>query len=214
NFPIDPFGYLRAKVQSLILWENRRNSALVLTGTLSFLILTQYYSLLQIAAGIFFFITGLNWVFVIIYKQGQKYIYGKAPEELTNPHRERLRYNGSYIPRDRIVHLAQLSVDVFEVFAQHITKLVLIENSWRSAVALVISFTVWTLAKYISTKYLIGLFLLSAFTGPRLYLQHQAVIDAHLQQLLQQTQSSTEKYGGLACAKAKELSHQATEFIK
>jgi hypothetical protein len=90
----------------------------------------------------------------------------------------------------------------------------LIEDNWRSAISLVVSYLVWTLAKFVSTKYLVGFFLVSAFTIPRLYLQNQEVVDAHVAQQSKNARVLAEKYGGVASAKAKELSQQARSFIK
>lgn len=90
----------------------------------------------------------------------------------------------------------------------------MIEDNWRSAISLVVSYLVWTLGKYISTKYLVGFFVVSAFTLPRLYLQHQDVVDAHVATQTKNARILAEKYGSVATAKARELSTQATTFIK
>lgn len=214
NFEDDPPAYLKTKVESLIYWEYPKKSALFLAGSLSILILTQYYSLLQIVAGLFTLVTGLNWIFVNTHKQGQKYISGKSSENITNPHSARLQTKGTCIPRDRVLRTAQLTIDVIEVITQQVTKLVLIEDNWRSVISLVVSYLVWTLAKFVPTKYLVGFFLVSAFTAPRLYLQHQEVVDAHIAQQSKNARILAEKYGGVAGAKAKELTEQARSFIK
>lgn len=108
---------------------------------------------------------------------------------------------------------AQLSIDVIEVIAQQVTKLVLVEDNWRSAISLVVSYFVWTLAKYVSTKYLAGFFIVTAFTFPRLYLQHQDVVDAQVAKQSQNARVLAEKYGSVASAKARELTTQAKSFI-
>jgi hypothetical protein len=127
---------------------------------------------------------------------------------------ERLNNKGSYIPRDRVLRTAQLTIDVVEVITQQITKLVLIEDTWRSAISLVASYLVWTLAKYVSTKYLFGFFLVSAFSMPRLYLQNQDIVDAHVARQSKNARILAEQYGGVAATKARELTAQAKTFIK
>lgn len=109
---------------------------------------------------------------------------------------------------------AQLTIDVVEVITQQITKLVLIEDTWRSAISLVVSYLVWTLAKYVSTKYLFGFFVVSAFSLPRLYLQNQDIVDAHVARQSKNARILAEQYGGVAATKAKELTAQAKTFIK
>ncbi|KAI8376594.1 Reticulon-domain-containing protein [Choanephora cucurbitarum] len=214
KFEDNPSTYLKTSVESLIYWEYPKKSAITLAGSLAVLILTQYYSLLQILAGVFTLATGLNWVFVNTHKQGQKLISGKAPENVTNPHSQRLKTQGAYIPRDRVVHTAQLTVDVAELITQQLTKLVLIEDNWRSAISVVISYMVWTIAKFVSTKYIVAFFIISAFSLPRLYLQNQDVVDAHVAYQTKNARVLAEKYGGIANAKARELTGQATSFLK
>lgn len=211
---LDPPTYLKTKVESLIYWEYPKKSAIFLVGSLSILTLTQYYSLLQIVAGLFTFVTGVNWVFVNTHKQGQRFIGGKSSEDISNPHSERLTTKGTYIPRDRVLRTAQLTIDVVEVITRQITKLVLIEDNWKSAISLVVSYLVWTLAKYVSTKYLAGFFVLVAFSLPRLYLQNQDIVDAHVAQQSQNARVLANKYGGVAGEKVRGLTKQASSFIK
>lgn len=120
---------------------------------------------------------------------------------------------GTYIPRDRVVRTAQLTVDVVEVVVQELTKLVLIQDSGRSAAALGVSYFVWTLAKYISTKYLVGLFLVGFFTLPYVYKKNQAVIDQHVAQHSDKVYRLARQYGGVASDKAKQLYDQAVATI-
>lgn len=206
--------YLKTKVESLIYWEYPKKSGTVLAGSLGVLVLTQYYSLLQILAGVFTLVTGMNWVFVNTHKQGQRFIGGKSVENISNPHSARLQAKGAYIPRERVVRTAQLTVDVVEAVTQQITKLVLIEDNWRSAMSLVVSYLVWTLAKFVSTKYLVAVFVLSAFSVPRLYLQHQELVDSQIAIQSKKGRALVEQYGGLAGGKIKELTEQARSFIK
>ncbi|KAI7908335.1 Reticulon-domain-containing protein [Cokeromyces recurvatus] len=214
NFKENPTAHLKAKIESLVYWKNPKKSGLFLIGSLGFLVLSEYYSFLQIMAGIFTFITGINLIFVNAHKQGQIFIRGKSNEDVFNPHSERLKRKDSLIPRERVLRGANIMIDVAEALSQQIVKLAFIEDNWRSCVSLVNSYLVWTLAKYVSTKYLIGLFILFAFTLPRLYLQHQAVIDAHIAQQSKIARDLATKYCNLANNKAKELIVQAKSILK
>ena len=122
--------------------------------------------------------------------------------------------SGTYIPRDRVLRTAQLTIDVVEVITQQITKLVLIEDNWKSAISLVASYLIWTVAKFVSTKYLVGFFTIIIFSVPRLYLQHQDVVDAHVAQQSKNARILAEKYGGVANEKIRGLTEQARVFIK
>ncbi|ORZ12301.1 Reticulon-domain-containing protein [Absidia repens] len=214
KFDDDPASYIKARIASLIYWEYPRRSASYLGVSLSVLVLTQYYSVLQIIAAFFTLATGANWVYVNTHKQTQRIIAGKSAEDIKNPHNDRLQTKGALIPRDRVTHAAQLTVDVFEVIARQVTKLILIEDNTQSAVAVGVSYLLWTLAKYISTKYLVGFFLVSAFSFPRLYLQHQEVIDAHVAQHSENARVLAKQYGGVASVKAQQLYDQAWASLK
>ncbi|CAO3625086.1 unnamed protein product [Cunninghamella blakesleeana] len=214
RFDDDPAKYIKAKIESLIYWEHPRKSAIYFGSALGVLILTQYYSVLQLLAAFFTIATGANWVYVNTHKQTQRIISGKAPQDIVNPHSGRLQNKGAIIARDRVTYAAQLTVDVFEVIAKQVTKLILIEDNTRSAIAIGVSYLVWTLAKYISTKYLVGFFLISAFTFPRIYLQHKTVIDAQVAEHSEKARVLAKQYGGVAYTKAQDVYQQALSSIK
>ncbi|KAG0165805.1 hypothetical protein DFQ28_003303 [Apophysomyces sp. BC1034] len=214
KFEDDPTRYVRTRTESLIYWEHPKKSAIVFLSLLGSLILTQYYSVLQLGAGLFTIVTGLNLIYVNTHKQGQKYISGKTNETVIHPHSVRLQQKATFVSRDRIVHAAQLTLDVLETITLQITKLVLIEDNKGSAIALGLSYIVWTVAKYVSTKTLVGFFIITAFTMPRVYLQHQNVIDSHVAQHSQCAYALAQQYGQLANDKAQTLYGQAVRAIK
>ncbi|CAO3659877.1 hypothetical protein G6F70_001382 [Rhizopus microsporus] len=214
KFEDNPSGYLKAKIESLIYWEYPKKSATFLASSLGLLVLTQYYSVLQIVAGIFTLATGINWVYVNLHKQSQRIISNKSSQDIVNPHNHRLQVQKTYIPRERVLRAAHLTTDVAEVVTQHVTRLVLIEDNFRSLVAFIVSFFVWTLAKYVSTKYLVGFFIISAFTLPRLYLQNKELVDAHVARQSQNARQLAEQYGSVANQKAREIGCQVKDFIQ
>ncbi|KAI9322614.1 Reticulon-domain-containing protein [Dichotomocladium elegans] len=206
-----PSLYIKRRVVSLVYWENPYCSGGVLAGLLGVLILTQYYSVLQMAAAFFTLVTGVNLIYVNAHKQGQRVFNGKPVDEVTNPHSQ--RFKATYIPRDRVVRTAQLAVDVVEAVVQQVIRLVLIEDSWRSAWAVAVAYLVWTLATYVSTKYLAVAFLLGAFSVPRIYSQNQELIDNQVAQCSAQGRAIVERYGSVASKKAKDLYGQAVNAV-
>ncbi|KAF7724573.1 hypothetical protein EC973_000881 [Apophysomyces ossiformis] len=213
KFEDDPTRFVRVRVESLIYWEHPKKSAIVFLSLLSTLILTQYYSVLQLLAGLFTIVTGLNWIYVNVHKQGQRYISGKTYETVVHPHSSRLEVKTTFTSRDRVVHAAELTLDVVETLIRQITKLVLIEDNKRSAIAVGIAYFIWTLAKYVSTKTLVGFFIVTAFTTPRIYLQHQKVIDTHVARHSQRAYALAQQYGQLANEKAQVYYGQAVRAI-
>jgi hypothetical protein len=86
SLTLDPASYIKVRTASLIYWEYPRRSLSFLGVSLGVLILTQYYSVLQILAAFFTLATGANWVYVNTHKQTQRIIAGKSPEDIKNPH--------------------------------------------------------------------------------------------------------------------------------
>ncbi|CDH52673.1 hypothetical protein RO3G_08778 [Lichtheimia corymbifera JMRC:FSU:9682] len=194
--------YVSGWVHAMLFWEQPVRSAALFASLMTVLILTQYYSLLQLAAAGFTILTALNWCHV----NAQKFVLG------SHPHTDRF-VQGISIPRDRVERAAQRSVDVLEAIVQQITRLMLIEDSARSAWAAGIAYLVWTLGAYIPTKYMVGVFIVGAFTLPRLYTQNKEVIDRHVAEQAKRAQQLTKQYGSVAMVKAKELYGQAMTSI-
>lgn len=126
--------YVSGWIHAMLFWEQPVRSAALFASLMTVLILTQYYSLLQLAAAGFTILTALNWCHV----NAQRFILG------SHPHTDRF-VQGISIPRDRVERAAQRSVDVLEAIVQQITRLMLIEDSTRSAWAAGIAYLVWTL---------------------------------------------------------------------
>ncbi|CDS09920.1 hypothetical protein LRAMOSA02597 [Lichtheimia ramosa] len=194
--------YVSGWIHAMLFWEQPVRSAALFASLMTVLILTQYYSLLQLAAAGFTILTALNWCHV----NAQRFILG------SHPHTDRF-VQGISIPRDRVERAAQRSVDVLEAIVQQITRLMLIEDSTRSAWAAGIAYLVWTLGAYIPTKYMVGVFIVGAFTLPRLYTQNKETIDRHVAEQAKRAQQLTKQYGSVAMVKAKELYGQAMTSI-
>ncbi|KAI7860936.1 Reticulon-domain-containing protein [Circinella umbellata] len=213
KFDDDPTLYIKGWILSLLYWEKPIRSGGFFVTMMSVLILTQYYSLLQISAAGFTILTGLNWVYVNTHKQGQRVFGGKPVDTLTNPHQSRLTSKDSYIPKQKVLRTGELTVDVVEAVVQELTKLILIQDSFRSAWAVGISYLIWTLATYISTKYMVGLFIIGSFSLPKLYQQNQQVIDKQVAHYTKHGQELFKTYSAQASVKAKEVYGQAMASI-
>ncbi|KAI9484508.1 Reticulon-domain-containing protein [Zychaea mexicana] len=213
KFDDDPTLYIKGWILSLLYWEKPYRSGAFFSVLMSVLVLTQYYSLLQLTAAFFTIVTGLNWVYVNTHKQGQRVFGGKPSESLSNPHQARLTSKDTYIPKQKVLRTGELTVDVVEAVVQELTKLVLIQDSMRSAWAVGIAYSVWTLATYISTKYLVGLFIVGAFSLPKLYQQNQQVIDKQVAHYTHHGKQLFKQYSSQASVKAKEIYGQAMATV-
>jgi hypothetical protein len=65
--------------------------------SLGLLILTQFYSLLQIFAAFTTVVIGVNWVYVNVHVQAQRFVGSKGPNEVVNPHK--YDYSSKQLPR-------------------------------------------------------------------------------------------------------------------
>jgi hypothetical protein len=113
------------------------------------------------------------------------------------------------VSRDKIIHASNLLVDIVETVATEATKIVLIEDNFRSLRYFGTSFTVWTVAKYLPTKWIVGVGLLLVFSVPRLYLQHQDKIDSHLAKSSERAKILANQYSEIAKQRASGVYGQA-----
>ncbi|KAI9284080.1 Reticulon-domain-containing protein [Umbelopsis sp. AD052] len=215
DFEKAPAKYINTRFQSIILWEKPVKSAIALVLSLGILILTQFYSLLQILAALSTVIIGVNWVYVNVHVQAQRFVGSKAPNEVINPHTARMQTSPkALVSRDKIIRFCNLLVDIVEAFTVEATKVVLIEDNFRSLKFFGASFTVWTVAKYLSTKWIVGAGLLLIFSVPRIYLQHQEKIDAQLAKSSEQARVLANQYSEIAKQRASGVYGQAVKATK
>lgn len=168
-----------------MLWQNPAKSAIYLVGSLLGLIITQHYSLLQIFAAIATLAIGVNWVFVNVHVQGQKLFASNTADINTataNPHRSRLNARAQPLSRSRVTKLSNTLVDVSEILATEGVKIVLIDDNKRSLKYLCSFYVLWTVAKYLPSRWIVGLSIALVFSVPKLYYRHQDLVDAHVNQ--------------------------------
>lgn len=67
--------YVSGWIHAMLFWEQPVRSAALFASLMTVLILTQYYSLLQLAAAGFTILTALNWCHV----NAQRFILGSHP---------------------------------------------------------------------------------------------------------------------------------------
>ncbi|SAM01926.1 hypothetical protein [Absidia glauca] len=179
EFTHDPSAYLINQTKSLIYWEYPLQSASVLCLTLGSTWLTRYYSLLYLVSGAFTVITFFNWMYVNVHYHSYRILSGKSADAIQHPHGERLHIQKrrAWFTEAQVDHACHVVMDVVEGLVKQVVDLVLIEDSGRSGIAVLVSFLVWTLASWLSMKTLVMIFTLVLFVVPRLYLEHQESVD-------------------------------------
>ncbi|KAI9287856.1 Reticulon-domain-containing protein [Umbelopsis sp. AD052] len=185
TFEQDPTQYVQSRFWNLVMWQNPAKSAIYLAASLLGLIITQHYSLLQIFAALATIAIGVNWVFVNAHVQGQKLFASNTDEINTttaNPHRSRLNTRAQPLSRQRVTRLSNTLVDVSEILATEGVKIVLIDDNKRSLKYLCGFYVLWTVAKYLPSRWIIGLSVALVFSVPKLYYRHQDLVDARINQ--------------------------------
>ncbi|KAI8344621.1 Reticulon-domain-containing protein [Chlamydoabsidia padenii] len=178
-FANDPSAYLINQTKSLIYWEYPLNSAGVLFLTLGSIWLTRSYSLLYLASGLFTVVTFFNWMYVNLHFHSHRILSGKPADMIQHPHGDRLctQKRRTWFTEDQVDHACQVMMDMVEGVVKQAIDLILIKDNKRSGCAVLISFMVWTLATLFSVKTMVMLFTVVAFVAPRLYLEHEELVD-------------------------------------
>jgi hypothetical protein len=115
---------------------------------------------------------------------------------------ERLDRGDPLINKEHVNHYVELFTEIIESIGKEIKKIVLIDDTSRSITWFLISFIVWTFAAHISSRTLIVVSLLGAFTIPRLYRSNKHVVDARLSQGNQMMNEHLKRAQKVACQSA------------
>jgi hypothetical protein len=94
----------------------------------------------------------------------------------------RLQRRDPLINKQSVNHYVDLFIEIVETIGKEIKKVVLVQDTGRSLAWFAVSFLVWTFAAHISSRTLVVVSLLGAFTIPRLYQSNKDVVDARISQ--------------------------------
>ncbi|KAF8936512.1 Reticulon-domain-containing protein [Dissophora ornata] len=165
--------YMSPRLRSILLWEKPTVSAAHLAASLVFVLLCRWVSLLNLICGLF--VVGISGSFL--------YVNGLM---LTKPAVRPLEkyYSRSaefvHIEADTLRRRLDYVTDGLNVVLTELAKVVLIEDNKRSLKYIGIFYSIWTLRTWFSTTTLLCMILVSIFAAPRLYLDNQELIDAHV----------------------------------
>ncbi|KAF9417206.1 Reticulon-4 [Entomortierella beljakovae] len=85
-----------------------------------------------------------------------------------------------HLDSDRLHRRVDYVTDGLNVVLTELAKVVLVEDNKRSLKFIGIFYAIWTLRTWFSTTTLLSLILISLFAAPRIYLDNQVLIDAHV----------------------------------
>ncbi|CEP10072.1 hypothetical protein [Parasitella parasitica] len=206
---------IEAQVLRLCKWENPIRSAIVLSGLVASIILTQRYSLLQIITGTLTIAISINFLYVLGTQFTQTVISDRPS---THPWSNVLNnQDADLLNKDSAVHYSSIVVDVAETVARAVTRIVLIEDRKTSLKWLAIFFTTWRISAYVPSRILILIFIISAFIFPRLYISNKDLIDARLQQgqaILNSQLQRTQEFANSKLSAAREATKSYVDKTK
>ncbi|KAF8939387.1 Reticulon-domain-containing protein [Dissophora ornata] len=174
----DPYAYMTPRLKSLVLWENPKVSAGVLASSLALVLSCRWVSLLNVACALFVFGIAGAFVYVnglLVFNR----VTGKsAPRPLEKYYSRSAEF--VHLDANRLHSHVDYVTDGLNVVLTELAKVVLIEENKRSLKFVGIFYAIWTLRSWFSTTSLLSMILISLFAAPRLYLDNQTLVDAHL----------------------------------
>jgi len=209
----DPYAYMTPRLKSLVLWERPAVSGGVLAASLALVLSCRWVSLLNVACALlvltisstFVYVNGLMFFNRITNKPNaprplEKY-YSRSAEFL-------------HIESDRIHRRVDYVTDGLNVIITELAKVILVEDNKTSLKFVGIFYGIWTLRSWFSTTTLLSLVLISLFAAPRLYLDNQALIDAHVAKVNDLAQQHVGKGRQVAQDHLKNVYTKAEQFAK
>ncbi|KAG9296879.1 hypothetical protein G9A89_006834 [Geosiphon pyriformis] len=166
---------VNSKVQHLVEWENTLHSGTALASILAFLIFTAYNSLFNTFCFLALAVIGIDWIYVFATKQFKTLFNQPA----ANPHDDFIR-NPPRISRKSLDPYIDIWVDLLNFGLAEGTKIIFVEDPYRSLKYVGIFYVVWTVASWFSFRSIFGTIVILGFAVPKLYKQNQEVVDRHV----------------------------------
>ncbi|KAF9129072.1 reticulon-like protein of the endoplasmic reticulum [Mortierella sp. 14UC] len=174
----DHYAYMTPRLKSLVLWEKPAVSGGVLASSLALVLSCRWISLLNVACAAFVFGISASFVYVnglLIFNRVTNKSAARPLEKYYSHSAEFL-----HLEADRLHRRVDYVTDGLNIVLTELAKVVLVEDNKRSLKFIGIFYAIWTLRTWFSTTTLLSLILVSLFAAPRLYLDNQTVIDAHV----------------------------------
>ncbi|KAI9487436.1 MAG: Reticulon-domain-containing protein [Benjaminiella poitrasii] len=166
------------EVLSILQWKNPVRSGSIFALIVGSIMLTRWYSLLQIGSTLLTLAIGINLVYVNVMLQSRKIL---TNQEASHPYSDVID-NGRFtmIDKNSVNRYATMLSEVAETVIRALTRIIFIENTATSMKWMAIFFAIWKVSAHVSTMNIIMTVVISAFIFPRLYISNKDVVDAHL----------------------------------
>lgn len=191
------------EVLNILKWKNPVRSGSILGLIVGSIILTRWYSLLQISSSLLTIAIGVNLIYVNFILQGQKLV--SSTQDASHPYNNVIHNDKhTMIDKQSVRHYSTVLTEVSETLIRALTRIVFIENTATSIKWMSIFFVIWKVSAHVSTMDIVLAVVMSAFIFPRLYISNKDVVDAQIQKGQTMIQNGIEKAQTAATSAAQE----------
>lgn len=167
------------EVLRILQWKNPVRSGVIFAALVGSIVLTRWYSLLQIGSTCLTLAIAINLVYVNTILQSQKVL---TNQQASHPYSDVIdNEKHSMINQQSVNHYSTVITELSETVIRALTRIIFIENTMTSVKWMTIFFAIWKISAHFSTMDIVLMVVISAFTFPRLYISNKDVVDAHLQ---------------------------------
>lgn len=177
--------YVKDLTRALLLWENPLHSAVVLTAILGANYVMTTYSPVNVISFALGAATLANLIFVNAWTYGGSlFTSSTANGGIKKPPTMWFLDNANRQPLSHsfIREWSDLFVDIVNVSISSVASIVAVDDSKKSAEALLAIGAIYLLSCYISSGTLFLIATVIGFVAPRIYLANQTLIDGHINQ--------------------------------
>ncbi|KAI8644493.1 Reticulon-domain-containing protein [Parasitella parasitica] len=180
------------EVVNVLKWKNPVRSGSIFTLLVGSIIMTRWYSLVQISSSLLTIAIGINLIYVNFILQGQKLV--STNQDASHPYNNVIHNEKhNMIDRQSVRHYSTILTEVSETMIRALTRIVFIENTATSVKWMTIFFVIWKVSAHVSTMDIVLAVVISAFVFPRLYISNKDVVDAQIQKGQTLIQNGIEK---------------------
>jgi hypothetical protein len=170
---------IEKQVYHILHWNEPIRSGIALASVAGPILLTRWYSPLQMAATVLTMATLVNLFYVNFMVQSQRVI---SDNQTSHPYQNVIRNETSlYINKGSVTHYTSVAVEVAETVIRALTRIVFVEDTLTSFKWMVIFFMTWKVSAYVGTMDILLTLVISAFIFPRLYMSNKDTVDSHIQ---------------------------------
>ncbi|KAG2189760.1 hypothetical protein INT46_004894 [Mucor plumbeus] len=170
---------IESEVLNILNWKNPARSGSILALIVGSIILTRWYSLVQIGSSLLTIAIGVNLIYVNFILQGQKLV--SSTPDVSHPYNNVIHNDKhTMIDKQSVRHYSTVLTEVSETLIRALTRIVFVENTATSIKWMSIFFVIWKVSAHVSTMDIVLAVVTSAFIFPRLYINNKDVVDAQI----------------------------------